>query len=193
MEIREQLLAATVRVISEQGSRGATTRRISDAAGVNEVTLFRQFGSKAALIHEAMQWNTSRTPIPAFPSHPENIGKELLAWATGFYSHMYQSRALIRTAFGEFVSQPDVASCSHRVGQEVKRALQQYLEEARDLGLVAGDWDVQAASGMLVGTLFLDAIFRDSSDHTPSFAPEDAPGIYVELFLRAIGQHTCPD
>jgi AcrR family transcriptional regulator len=52
---RQQILEAAVRVYSEAGFRGATTRRIADEACVNEVTLFRIFGSKAALIAEAVR------------------------------------------------------------------------------------------------------------------------------------------
>jgi len=50
MESRERILAAAARVYAEHGFRGATTRRIAEEAGVNEITIFRQFGSKAALI-----------------------------------------------------------------------------------------------------------------------------------------------
>ena len=52
---RARILDAAARVYAEYGYRGATTRRIAVAAGVNEVTLFRTFGSKAALIYEAVR------------------------------------------------------------------------------------------------------------------------------------------
>lgn len=48
------LLDAALAVVGEQGIRGATTRLIAQRAGVNEVTLFRKFGSKSSLIKEAM-------------------------------------------------------------------------------------------------------------------------------------------
>lgn len=35
--------------------RGATTRRIAERAGVNEVTMFRRFGIKSALIRAAIE------------------------------------------------------------------------------------------------------------------------------------------
>ena len=54
MDIRWKLLDAAARVYAETGYRGATTRRIAQVAGVNEVTLFRHFGSKDALIREAL-------------------------------------------------------------------------------------------------------------------------------------------
>ncbi|MEO5797923.1 MAG: helix-turn-helix domain-containing protein, partial [Gemmatimonadales bacterium] len=55
MSTRTSLLDVTARIYSEFGWRGTTTRRIAEAAGVNEVTIFRQFGSKEALLLESIQ------------------------------------------------------------------------------------------------------------------------------------------
>jgi AcrR family transcriptional regulator len=46
---RERILDAGLRTFAEKGFTGATTKEISMKAGVNEVTLFRHFGSKEAL------------------------------------------------------------------------------------------------------------------------------------------------
>src|SRR5580698_7742553 len=47
---RQLLLSAAARVFARDGLEGATTRAISREAGVNEVTLFRQFGTKEHLL-----------------------------------------------------------------------------------------------------------------------------------------------
>jgi AcrR family transcriptional regulator len=44
------ILDAVVTCAEEGGFRALTTRRVAEVAGVNEVTIFRRFGSKAALI-----------------------------------------------------------------------------------------------------------------------------------------------
>lgn len=49
-DTRTRILAATREVFERNGTRGTTTREIAERAGVNEATLFRHFGSKAALI-----------------------------------------------------------------------------------------------------------------------------------------------
>jgi AcrR family transcriptional regulator len=46
---RERILDAALAVFAEKGYAGATTRGIARTARVNEVTLFRRFGSKKAL------------------------------------------------------------------------------------------------------------------------------------------------
>ena len=54
MATRQSLLDVTAKLYAEHGWLGTTTRRIAEAAGVNEVTLFRQFGSKEGLLLEAI-------------------------------------------------------------------------------------------------------------------------------------------
>jgi AcrR family transcriptional regulator len=55
MVSRERILDAAARVYSKHGFRGATTRLIAAEAGVNEVTLFRTFGSKGALLEAVLE------------------------------------------------------------------------------------------------------------------------------------------
>ncbi len=50
----DQILDAALTVVVERGYLGATTRAIAKAAGVNEVTLFRRFGSKDKLLGAAI-------------------------------------------------------------------------------------------------------------------------------------------
>ncbi|WP_426454698.1 TetR/AcrR family transcriptional regulator [Paenibacillus sp. S-38] len=46
----DKLILAAIDLIAEQGYDGTTTKEIAAAAGVSEVTLFRHFGSKQALL-----------------------------------------------------------------------------------------------------------------------------------------------
>ena len=49
-----RILEATLELLGRVGYRGTTTREIAQRAGVNEVTLFRRFGSKESLAREAI-------------------------------------------------------------------------------------------------------------------------------------------
>jgi len=46
----EAILAAAAELFGERGYKGTTTRMIAERAGVNEVTIFRQFGTKQGLL-----------------------------------------------------------------------------------------------------------------------------------------------
>jgi AcrR family transcriptional regulator len=53
-EPRRLLIEAARGLFNERGYSGATTREISDRAGVSETLMFRNFGTKAGVFHEAM-------------------------------------------------------------------------------------------------------------------------------------------
>ena len=102
MPSREKLLAAAARIYGESGFRGATTRRIADEAGVNEVTLFRLFGSKSALIAEAIREHAPRSTEPGgLPDEPVEPEQELSAWCDAQLTHLRAARSMIRKAMGE--------------------------------------------------------------------------------------------
>ena len=50
-----KLMTAAIDLMAEKGYDGTTTREIAAAAGVNEVTLFRHFGSKQQLLEGAVK------------------------------------------------------------------------------------------------------------------------------------------
>lgn len=56
----ETILAAAADLFGERGYQGTTTAAIAERAGVNEVTLFRRFGSKQGLLAAlARQWTAN--------------------------------------------------------------------------------------------------------------------------------------
>ena len=77
MDTRTELLKAAAAVFAQHGSRGSTTRRIAEAAGVNEVTLFRYFGSKEALLQEAIAHSADGAPSITLPETPMDPETEL--------------------------------------------------------------------------------------------------------------------
>src|SRR5262245_23927479 len=46
---REQIIEVAMRLFSQKGFRGATTKEIAAAAGVNEAIIFRHFATKSDL------------------------------------------------------------------------------------------------------------------------------------------------
>src|SRR3954463_11429565 len=74
---RERILEAAGRVYAKHGFRGATTRLIAIEAGVNEVTLFRTFGSKSALLEAVLERCANAPTVPAPPGEPVDPMAEL--------------------------------------------------------------------------------------------------------------------
>jgi AcrR family transcriptional regulator len=187
MDVREKLLTAALKVFEEAGSRGATTRRIASEAGVNEITLFRHFGSKAALMSEALACASAGPVESCLPAEPADPARELLAWTHGGYAHLRRNAAMIRTAMGEMEQAPETARCVAANPVRVHEQLNAYLVRLQARGMASRDWDPHAASAMLMGTLFSDAMGRDMMPEKYPYSEAEAPARYVSLFLRAIG------
>jgi AcrR family transcriptional regulator len=186
MSVRDDLLAAAARVYAEAGYRGATTRRIALAAGVNEITLFRHFGSKDALLRDALS-RTDDRPGAELPEEPRNPAAELLAWAGSHITDMRGRQALIRTCMGEFAEHPRLFVPENSGPVRAARALTQYLIRLRQRGLARAEFDPSAAAALLIGTLFADAMGRDIMPDLYANQPDKALREYIGLFLRGIG------
>ncbi|MCH0567608.1 helix-turn-helix transcriptional regulator [Streptomyces sp. MUM 136J] len=59
----DNLFEVVVQVFAERGYDAATTQEIAARAGVSEVTLYRRYGSKAALIEAALTHRLSASPF----------------------------------------------------------------------------------------------------------------------------------
>lgn len=206
---RDRLIEAAARVYATCGFRGATTRRIAEEAGVNEVTLFRLFGSKAVLIDEAVRQAGAPAPDePRLPDEPVDPEGELTAWCELLLADLRARRGLIRQMMCDVEEKPDMAPCLGRssgsVGPELKRYMRALYEhgfvaDGNDAGAgVAGagedsapcaggrNEEAHAAGAMLLAALFGDAMGRDVTPELYPQPAERAPALYVGLFLRAI-------
>jgi AcrR family transcriptional regulator len=188
MSVRDQLIEAAARLYAEAGYRGATTRRIAGAAGVNEITLFRHFGSKDALIREAVsRAESSLAPGVVLPDAPRDAFRELRDWARAHLADMRARRSLIRTCMGEIEEHPGIFSGENSPPAAAAKALSRYLRRLRENGFAKAPFDEATAASMLMGVLFADAMGRDIMPDMYRSDPDQALDQYVKLFLRAIG------
>jgi AcrR family transcriptional regulator len=187
MSVRDQLLDAAARLYAEAGYRGATTRRIALQAGVNEITLFRHFGSKDALIREAIARAGSSPVRDLLPDSPRDPFREVRDWAKTHIAELRDRRSLIRTCMGEIEGHPGIFSAENSPPALAAKVLCQYLRRLRQTGLAKAEFDEVAASTMLMGVLFADAIGRDIMPDMYRNEPDQALNEYVRLFLRSIG------
>jgi AcrR family transcriptional regulator len=182
----DRILAATSLVYAEAGFRGTTTRRIAQEAGVNEITLFRQFGTKEALVKTALS-RSYQEISPVILAEPADPPAELHAWATATYRHWYSGRHLISKVLGDLVEHPELSPdiCDEPGSKHAMLSL--YLGRMRERGMATSDFIPDAAAGMLLGSLFTHAIWRDHFA-TPDLPPaEDIIGAYVHLLLASVG------
>jgi AcrR family transcriptional regulator len=187
MVSRNRILDAAARVYAELGFRGATTRRIADVAGVNEVTIFRIFGSKAKLMAEAISPSPEPGQFARLPNVPVDPEAELSAWIVGQLEFLRGRRNLIRRTMGDLEKGPAFSQCAGDGAQHALAELRRYLASLTSARLITADRDLAAAPAMLMGAIFADAMVREL---TPDVFPRPmstAPRAYARLFLRTIG------
>jgi AcrR family transcriptional regulator len=187
MEARDRLLEAALRVFEEAGSRGATTRRIAAEAGVNEVTLFRLFGSKAALLATALHGTLGPLAAANLPAEPVAPEAELLGWITLRMRGLRERRDVIRACMAEVGQAPQMAGHVTEGPVQTARELSAYLQRMQERGLADPEVNVSAATAMLMGAVFTDVMTRDMMPERFAYPQEEAPAHYVRLLLRAVG------
>ncbi|MEZ4413548.1 MAG: helix-turn-helix domain-containing protein [Gemmatimonadales bacterium] len=194
---RDRLLEVAARVYAEAGYHGTTTRRIAEEAGLNEVTLFRQFGSKDALLREAIELadRHSRASLNADATDPI---PELHRWARACIHRFYQHQKLIRQILGDTVQRPEIAPRICEDPSDEMTQLVAFLTVLETRGILyAGDpMLLQGGAAMLVHSLLSNALWRDLVPDIPSL--DDCAALFVEVLLRAlrvpagIPEHTTP-
>lgn len=187
MNRRDEILAAAAEVFAQHGFRGSTTRRIADAAGVNEITIFRQFGSKEALLREAMQHMTQSAGLAGLPEFPSNPERELTEWSESFIQHLRLRSSFIRRTMSEIEERPEICECASFVPRQASNELCEYLVALRRQGRTSEKFEPKTAAAMLMGAIFADAMGRDMM---PDVYPEPqgkAAHMYTLLLLRGLG------
>jgi hypothetical protein len=87
----------------------------------------------------------------------------------------------------EIEEHPELGDCASSGPECAARALRTYIGALRRRRLIDADVDVAAASMMLLGALFSDAMGRDLMPHMYPHSPEAAARAYARLLLKAIG------
>jgi len=187
MDVREALLKAAIKVFAEAGSRGATTRRIAQEADVNEVTLFRHFKSKDELIDAALEYFADQFATRRLPDHPVDPRAELLDWCRAHHRELHRVRALIRKSMSEHEEHPGHCAHGMKLSVRVANEVTDYLRRLKQLGLASGNWDPRAATAMLMGAIFSDAMARDLTPERYPYSMREGVEHYVDLLLSAIG------
>ena|SRR3990170_981165 len=187
MDRRQEILAAAAGVFAQYGFLGATTRRIAEAAGVNEVTLFRYFGSKDTLLLEAMQHVTQAIGITELPADPVDPQRELTAWSEAFINHLRLRSSMIRKTMSEIEEHPEIGICASHVPKRASADLCAYLDALKRQGLASEEFDSKTAAAMLMGAIFGDAMGRGMMGDIYPEPADKAASMYATFLLRAVG------
>ncbi len=186
-QTRERILGAAREVIARKGKRGATTREIADVAGVNEATLFRHFGSKAALVLAVAQRFCGVGELRGVVAQLRGpVEADLLAVARVMLEKMESQKDIIRWSLVDAEYDRDLFSSTawrpqlalHDVVVEV---MQRYVAS----GTLRGD--ARRLGVLFMGIVFMHVMAREKfPDSDLHIDPELALRFYVDVFLNGV-------
>jgi AcrR family transcriptional regulator len=154
---RQLLLAAAARVFARDGLEGATTRAIAGAAGVNEVTLFRQFGTKEHLIAAVVgsEFGPGRQAAPKAGRTDGSLRDYLASFAQRYEALLMANLPLILTMIGEIRRH---AGCEHEALKGIfwpmRAALVARLKRAAANGEARRDINPALVADFFSGAIF---------------------------------------
>jgi AcrR family transcriptional regulator len=141
-ERREEILDATLRLISEHGIEGTTVARIAGAVGLTPGALYRHFESRGALIYEAnrvasdraLAWVESSSE-PDILLRMQELASAQAAWAQENFN------TVVRPLFQELASPPGGEPNLRLIFEDFKsyNTLVELAEEGKRQGTIQDD------------------------------------------------------
>lgn len=175
---KTKLRQAALDLIAEQGFKGATTRKIAERAGVNEVTLFRLFGNKLNLVIEAV---TSAAhgfqKIVAKPSG--DLEADLETLATSYHAFVMLNKGAVVRLIPEIGSNGKFGKLAQPVLKKTVSKVVGLFEHYQELGLLCADEAENLALAFL-GPLIARALLADVFESDMNFDSQR----YVKLYLE---------
>ncbi|OZB93562.1 TetR/AcrR family transcriptional regulator [Paenibacillus sp. XY044] len=134
---RDRLMLTAIDLMAEKGYQGVSTKEIAAAAGVSEMTLFRQFGSKLQLLEQAIdRFHYAGEMEELFSTRLTwNLREDLLQITRTYHDIMNRNRKLVLVMLrsAELSDQRDRAQHHPR---QLKKLLTAYFQEMHRQGKV---------------------------------------------------------
>lgn len=184
---RQRIVDAALRVFSEHGYKGATTRAIANQAGLNEVTLFRHFGTKKALLAAVLD------QYSALPALKTILGdqltgdyrQDLIAIGVQFLQVLTLRHEILWLMLGEARRQPEIREVLAGLSRQGRQLMSAYLRQQMRRGVVR-KLDAGVVAEAFVGMLLSQLLIQNMLGHTPGPQTdlESAVARYVDIFVQ---------
>lgn len=135
---RDRMIEAAIKLVNEKGYKGATTKMIAERAGVNEVTLFRHFGSKKGLVEAAIDKYSFADHVSETLETKVmwDINKDLPMLVKEYQELLEQKREIILISLKEAGAFPELDRMIARVPETYKKKLMDYFDQMMQQGKI---------------------------------------------------------
>ncbi len=170
---------ATIETLIARGYAGATTKLIAEAAGINEVTLFRKYGNKAQLVaaavtHESIQFDEDAIVYTG------DVAADLLRVAQNYLHSAEKHRQLFPLIMSEMSRYPeleDTLNGPFNVVTQVSALIARYQSE----GILYAEHPLHAV-GALLGPVIIYTMLKSAQPNLP--LPQVDLSAHIARFLE---------
>lgn len=129
-------MQAALELLSRSGYEGATTKAIAARAGMSEMTLFRQFATKAELMRQALDQATSSFGS-AVTEPTDDVEADLVALADGYATFIDGAPELVGRVLVETPHDTEVGAIGRSVLRSNTADVKRLLDHHRRAGRLA--------------------------------------------------------
>jgi AcrR family transcriptional regulator len=167
VERRKQILGCAIRVFARHSFHGATTRMISEEAGIAEALIYRYFGSKRKLFSAAVDHTGGRLVQGLVTILDENPDEPLAALAglVRFYVDLlerHEELAKMIFLVSAELDDPEVREVYLPYQEQALGLLEGAIARWQDVGFVRKDIAPRAGAWVLLGSYQLLALMKHS-------------------------------
>jgi len=186
-ETSQRIISAALQLFGQVGYSQATTRAIADAAGINEVTLFRHFGNKKNLLMACMQaFNESSFVAGLEAEMTGDYAQDLLNMANLQISDTRAKLDMLRVILCDSRNVPELREVVLSGARGNLSRLSHFFQRQLELGAVRADLNAEvlafAFDSLFSTSLLFESMFLEPL--TSQLNPEAVVSPLVDLFVR---------
>ena len=177
-DLDERILDATRRLLAERGYQGLSIDAVARAAGTTRPTVYLRFAGKEELATSAVAGMAVEEPL----RQTDDIHADLVAELRHFRAAITRPNgfSFVGTVLAEEHATPGlIARFRERLVLPRRHRLAATLERGMRIGAIRADLDVDAATGMLTGSVYAHHLAHGT-------LPEDWPERVVDTVWPAL-------
>jgi AcrR family transcriptional regulator len=188
---RQRILHAATQLFGEVGYAQATTRLIAEVAGVNEVTLFRLFGNKKALLMACIDAHNAAGFAATFEEDLSgDYAADILSMAQRQVADMIANVEILRMLLCDARNIPELRMELLAGGRSNLDRLSRYFQGRIDAGIVRQELPSEALAisfdSLFSSSILFEYVFQDTL--SPRMTMDALLLPLVDLFVRGTQQ-----
>jgi AcrR family transcriptional regulator len=174
-----KIFSTALDILVSHGYEGATTRKIAEIAGVNEVTLFRKYGSKAGLFEKVIEHQLVDTPLNKLVYTGE-LEADLLAIVEAYIETNETHGNIIPLLLVEMPRYPDLEGSFNTPWKNIQGIIK-IIQKYQKQGQLKNESPLACLSA-LIGPILASQMIRHANLNLP--VPALDPLAHVDAFLH---------